>query len=136
MEFNRRQWMSTLAAGLALGASACRRSSENGKAKETASTPLRSAAGDVDWRAVRNLLPLKPDWTQLASFLLVSHPKPVSAAIQHFRDKIDDDPTWIEQAAFSDSVGNQDVDVARLGCDFFATGIHKWMLGPRGIGFL
>ena len=32
--------------------------------------------------------------------------------------------------------GNQDVDVARLGCDFFATGTHKWMLGPRGTGFL
>jgi isopenicillin-N epimerase len=31
---------------------------------------------------------------------------------------------------------NQDVDVARLGCDFFASGTHKWMLGPRGTGFL
>jgi selenocysteine lyase/cysteine desulfurase len=32
--------------------------------------------------------------------------------------------------------GNQDVDVAKLGGDFFATSIHKWMLGPRGTGFL
>jgi selenocysteine lyase/cysteine desulfurase len=31
---------------------------------------------------------------------------------------------------------NQDLDVARLGCDFFATGTHKWLLGPRGTGFL
>lgn len=31
---------------------------------------------------------------------------------------------------------NQDVDVARLGCDFFATGTHKWLSGPRGTGFL
>jgi selenocysteine lyase/cysteine desulfurase len=32
--------------------------------------------------------------------------------------------------------GNQDVDVAKLGGDSFATSIHKWMLGPRGTGFL
>jgi isopenicillin-N epimerase len=32
--------------------------------------------------------------------------------------------------------GNQDVDIATLGGDFFATSIHKWMLGPRGTGFL
>ena len=32
--------------------------------------------------------------------------------------------------------GNQDVDVATMGADFFATSMHKWMLGPRGTGFL
>jgi len=31
---------------------------------------------------------------------------------------------------------NQDVDVARLGIDFFASGTHKWLFGPRGTGFL
>ena len=31
---------------------------------------------------------------------------------------------------------NQDVDVARLGADFFAAGTHKWLCGPRGTGFL
>ena len=31
---------------------------------------------------------------------------------------------------------NQDVDVATLGCDFFATGTHKWLFAPRGTGFL
>jgi isopenicillin-N epimerase len=31
---------------------------------------------------------------------------------------------------------NQDLDVARIGCDFFATGTHKWLFGPRGTGFL
>jgi isopenicillin-N epimerase len=31
---------------------------------------------------------------------------------------------------------NQDVDVARIGCDFFASGAHKWLFGPRGTGFL
>jgi selenocysteine lyase/cysteine desulfurase len=32
--------------------------------------------------------------------------------------------------------GNQVVSVAGLGCDFFASGAHKWLLGPRGTGFL
>lgn len=32
--------------------------------------------------------------------------------------------------------GNQDVDAARLGADFFAAGLHKWLCGPRGTGFL
>ena len=32
--------------------------------------------------------------------------------------------------------GNQDVDVARLGCDVFASGCHKWLFGPRGTGLL
>ena len=32
--------------------------------------------------------------------------------------------------------GNQDVDVAKTGVDFFATGTHKWLFAPRGTGFL
>jgi selenocysteine lyase/cysteine desulfurase len=32
--------------------------------------------------------------------------------------------------------GNQDVDVAKMGTDFFATSTHKWLFGPRGTGFL
>ena len=31
---------------------------------------------------------------------------------------------------------NQDVDVAKMGADFFATSTHKWLFGPRGTGFL
>jgi selenocysteine lyase/cysteine desulfurase len=31
---------------------------------------------------------------------------------------------------------NQDVDVAKLGADFFAAGTHKWLMAPRGTGFL
>jgi selenocysteine lyase/cysteine desulfurase len=32
--------------------------------------------------------------------------------------------------------GNQDVDVAKLGADFFVSSTHKWLFGPRGTGFL
>jgi selenocysteine lyase/cysteine desulfurase len=31
---------------------------------------------------------------------------------------------------------NQDVDVAKLGADFFASSTHKWLFAPRGTGFL
>ena len=34
------------------------------------------------------------------------------------------------------SVGQYPVDVAALGCDFFFGSGHKWLLGPRGQGFL
>ncbi|MBD8487460.1 aminotransferase class V-fold PLP-dependent enzyme [Echinicola sp. CAU 1574] len=32
--------------------------------------------------------------------------------------------------------GNQDKDIAELGCDFFSAGTHKWIFGPRGTGIL
>jgi isopenicillin-N epimerase len=32
--------------------------------------------------------------------------------------------------------GVEDVDVGELGCDFFVSGCHKWLFGPRGTGIL
>lgn len=32
--------------------------------------------------------------------------------------------------------GTFDLDMKMLGCDFYATSCHKWMLGPNGSGFL
>jgi isopenicillin-N epimerase len=32
--------------------------------------------------------------------------------------------------------GIENIQVARLGCDFFATGCHKWLFGPRGTGLV
>jgi selenocysteine lyase/cysteine desulfurase len=32
--------------------------------------------------------------------------------------------------------GAVDLSVTKLGCDFLATGTHKWMFGPRGTGLL
>jgi selenocysteine lyase/cysteine desulfurase len=72
---------------------------------------LRRADGAVDWQAVRDLFPLSRDWVHLASFLLVSHPRPVADAIDRFRQKIDADPAWLEQAAFSDTEGRPFVAV-------------------------
>ncbi len=34
------------------------------------------------------------------------------------------------------AVGVYPVDVSALGCDFYVAGGHKWLLGPRGTGFV
>src|SRR5262245_47842901 len=113
MRFSRRQFVSSLAAGLASGATACTgESAKTGTAAAPAAPapalspvegPLKRADGSVDWTAVRGLFPLAKDWTHLVPFLLVSHPRPVSEAIDTFRKKIDADPGWLEDVAFSDS---------------------------------
>ncbi len=107
MKLNRRQLITSLTAGMAASAARCSGAPQTAAPPETpAPRPIRLAGGEVDWRAVRDLFPLAPDWIHLASFLLVSHPKPVADAIERFRNKIDADPTWIERAAFSDSEGH------------------------------
>jgi isopenicillin-N epimerase len=75
--------------------------------------PIRLSRDLVDWRAVRDLFPLAPDWTHLSSFLFVSHPKPVAEAIDHFRKRLDSDAVWIEIAAFGGAEGQPFAAVKR-----------------------
>src|SRR5436190_23146288 len=79
---------------------------------------LHSLAGEPDWLAIRELFPLAQDWTHLSSFLFVSHPKPVAAAIDQFRKKLDSDPLWIERAAFTDAEGRPFAAVKRAVADY------------------
>jgi len=119
MTLNRRQLLASLTAGLAWGAANCRQGLKtHAGAAQPGPKPIRQANGDVDWQAVRELFPLAGDWTHLASFLFVSHPKPVAEAIEQFRRKLDGDPAWIEQAAFSDSEGRPFVAVKRALADY------------------
>src|SRR4051812_11290635 len=67
--------------------------------------PVRRPDGSVDWKAVRELFPLRSDWVHLASFLFVSHPKPVARSIDDFRRKLDSDVVWGEIAALTDTEG-------------------------------
>jgi selenocysteine lyase/cysteine desulfurase len=103
MVLNRRQWLTSITAGLGAGAAGSARGIEQAQAQSPAR--LRAPDGSVDWAAVRALFPLAPDWVHLAGFLLVSHPRPVAEAIEHFRRKLDADPVWLELAALSDSEG-------------------------------
>jgi selenocysteine lyase/cysteine desulfurase len=119
MTLNRRQLLASLTAGLTWGAAGCRDGVKtHAGGAQLGPKPIRQANGDVDWQAVRDLFPLAGDWTHLASFLFVSHPKPVTEAIEHFRRKLDADPVWIEQAAFSDSEGRPFVAVKRALADY------------------
>ena len=68
-------------AGLAAGAFAL------GKAE------LAEAQPDLrDWRSVRRQFALDPDRIHLASFLLAAHPRPVRAAIERHRRRLDANP--------------------------------------------
>lgn len=54
---------------------------------------LAAAATPVDrWAAVREQFVLSPAWVHMASFFMVSHPKPVREAIAGYRDELDADP--------------------------------------------
>ena len=84
-----------------------------------AAPPLRGPDGAVDWRAVRGLFPLAKDRLHFASFLFVSHPAPVAAAIEHFRRKLDEDPTYIDAIAFEpDSKERPFTDVKKALADY------------------
>jgi hypothetical protein len=91
MQISRRRLIESLAVGAAsLVSCVRRRSSRLGESSRCAS--LLDDTGTIDWQTVRALFPLAPDWTHLASFLLVSHPRPVAEAIEVFRRKLDADP--------------------------------------------
>jgi len=97
MPMDRRRLLASLTTGLAWNAAGrpmlAATTSDGAKA-------VRRPDGTVDWQAVRDLFPLAKDKMHFASFLFVSHPAPVAAAIDAFRRKLDADPTWIETVAF------------------------------------
>lgn len=97
MTLDRRRLLASLTSGLAWNAAGRPVLAATPSAPRPA---LRRSDGSVDWRAVRDLFPLAKDRLHFASFLFVSHPAPVAAAIERFRRKLDEDPTWIEAVAF------------------------------------
>src|SRR5207247_11408826 len=59
------------------------------------------AADLHDWRVVREQFDLDPNFTHLGLFYLASHPRPVRAAIESFRRKLDANPfLTVERALF------------------------------------
>ncbi|MFT4518125.1 MAG: selenocysteine lyase/cysteine desulfurase [Halioglobus sp.] len=87
----RRKFLGT--AGMAIGAAALPASAA--VATQATVAPQNSASSKPapgDWSALRNLFPLTRDYIQLATFLLASHPKPVSELIEKHRLGLDDNP--------------------------------------------
>lgn len=110
----RREFLATLGAGLA-GATGAFGAGGGGAA--SASSPAtalwRRADGSVDWAAVRAEFRLRPDRIHLGSFYLVSHPRSVREAIERYRERIDSDPLWIEEACFAEGEVNRILAVKR-----------------------
>jgi selenocysteine lyase/cysteine desulfurase len=102
---NRREMLGSLVAGAAWGIAGCRDGGTREAGAAAPPQPIKTPNGAVDWRAVRAQFPLSTDTIHLATFLLVSTPKPVAESVDFFRKKIDADTVWIERAAFSDSEG-------------------------------
>lgn len=77
-------------AGLVIGAAAASTLLPGAEAEpdQPAPAPLESH----DWRSVRAQFPLASDKIHLASFFLVSHPRPVAEAIERYRRALDLDP--------------------------------------------
>src|SRR2546430_8297458 len=61
-----------------------------------------AAAADLhDWRVVREQFDLDPNFAHLGLFYLTSHPRPVRAAIELYRRKLDANPfLTVEQGMF------------------------------------
>ena len=85
MSLNRRDFVATV--GLSLVGSAVSRTAT---AKQAAAIP--AVDGNSDWAAVRAQFDLDPDWMHFSQFYIVSHPKPVRAAIERLRHRLDQSP--------------------------------------------
>ena len=106
LRLTRRDMLRSLAAGVVAGPLlSCTADVQTDAPAEDVPPSLLLPDGRPDWAAVRDLFPLARDWNHLASFLLVSHPRPVAESIEYFRSRIDADPFWVEIAALTDAEG-------------------------------
>ena len=115
---NRREMLGSLVAGAAWGIAGCRDGGTREAGAAAPPLPIKTPNGAVDWRAVRALFPLSTDTIHLATYLLVSTPRPVAEAVDFYRTKIDADTLWIERAAFSDSEGRPFAAMKRALADY------------------
>lgn len=109
----RREFLATLGAGLAGATGAVVAGGGRAASARSPSAPWRRADGSIDWAAVRAEFRLRPDRIHLGSFYLVSHPRPVREAIERYRETIDADPLWIEEACFVEGEENRILAVKR-----------------------
>lgn len=85
----RRQFLNAL--GLTVGTGLLTRSALLGAATELDITNNPIQPGD--WNTLRDMFPLTRKYIQLSTFLLASHPKPVSDAIEKHRRALDENPS-------------------------------------------
>lgn len=86
--------VSGLAMGAGLATNVSRANNAQLKSKQDTAAKIRPG----DWVALRDMFPLTRDYIQLSTFLLASHPKPVSQEISRHRLALDENPAdyWHE----------------------------------------
>lgn len=92
----RRHFLSGLGLGVGAGVLAPQVALANPLATSAAAANAAAeyiAIKPADWVALRNLFPLTKKYIQLSTFLLASHPKPVSDAIEKHRRAFDENPS-------------------------------------------
>jgi len=102
MTLNRREFVATMGLSLA-GTMAARTAAAN---DANAAPAIDSSS---DWAAIRAQFDLSPDWMHFSQFYIVSHPKPVRAAIERYRHMLDSHPfTTVEHGmGFTSFLGDQ-----------------------------
>lgn len=85
----RRQFLNRIGLGLGAGLLAPNKLLSAAESTTLASDVIKPG----DWRTLRSLFPLTDKYIQLSTFLLASHPKPVSAAIAMHRNGLDENPS-------------------------------------------
>ena len=104
----RREFLSTATvaiSGAALASSPMSEASTEGTAKGIA---------PADWSALRNMFPLTRDYIHLSTFLLASHPAPVSREIEKHRRGFDENPADY----LHDHYRTIDIQVAQSAADY------------------
>ena len=114
----RRQFLG--GAGAAIGASTLAGATNVSAAAATLADPIASG----DWTALRSLFPLTRDYVQLSTFLIASHPKPVSDAINKLRDALDENPSDFLRDAFP----KYDYQVAGAAAKYLGGEFHQYAL--------
>lgn len=89
----RRQFLNRLTSSLAIGILAPKAALASKESSDTDENLQQSNIAAGDWKALRKLFPLTHDYIQLSTFLLASHPKPVSDAINKHRMGLDANPS-------------------------------------------
>jgi isopenicillin-N epimerase len=86
---NRRDFVTTVGSSFLAGAAGHAAVAEPTAAAPAAAVPPTDYA---DWSAVRAQFDLSPEWLHFSQFFIVSHPRPVRAAIERYRRMIDANP--------------------------------------------
>lgn len=84
MALNRRDFVATATGVLFAGAAS--------RAAASQEAPVHGAVNYADWAGVKAQFDLAPHWLHFSQFYIVSHPRPVRAAIERYRRMLDANP--------------------------------------------